>query len=244
MDESHLALIVGRLRRELGVDAAVGNPQVAYREALTRPAEGEMKYARQTGGHRQYGHVKIRVYPGEPGTGYVFVNHIVGGAIPREFVMPINEGIKEALTRGVLAGYPIDHVKVELYDGSYHDVDSSDLAFKIAGAMAFEDAAKKAEPVLIEPVMKVEVTCPSDDSLAVLSDLAGRRSTIESQAAQDRFITIVATVPLAEMLGYDRELGHLSHDRAAYSMQFAHFRQVPQHITEELLLRTRQGERH
>jgi elongation factor G len=160
MGELHLEIIVDRLRREFNVEASTGRPQVAYKETLTRPADGEMKYAKQTGGRGQYGHAKIHLYPGEPGTGYVFENKIVGGAIPREFIKPVDEGIKEALTRGVLAGYPIDDVRVELYDGSYHDVDSSEMAFKIAGSMAFQDAAKKAKPVLLEPVMRVEVPRP------------------------------------------------------------------------------------
>ena len=160
MGELHLEIIVDRLKREFNVEATVGKPQVAYKETLTRPADGEMKYAKQTGGRGQYGHAKIHLYPGEPGTGYMFENEIVGGAIPKEFIKPIDEGIKEALTRGVLAGYPIDDVRIELYDGSYHDVDSSEMAFKIAGSMAFQDAAKKAKPVLLEPVMRVEVVVP------------------------------------------------------------------------------------
>ena len=145
MGELHLEIIVDRLKREFSVEATVGKPQVAYKETLTRPADGEMKYAKQTGGRGQYGHVKIHLYPGEPGTGYIFENETVGGSIPKEFIKPIDEGIKEALTRGVLAGYPIDDVRIELYDGSYHDVDSSEMAFKIAGSMAFQDAAKKAQ---------------------------------------------------------------------------------------------------
>src|SRR6266480_3823232 len=157
MGELHLEIIVDRLKREFGVEATVGKPQVAYKETLTRPADGEMKYAKQTGGRGQYGHVKIHLYPGEPGSGYIFENETTGGSIPKEFIKPIDEGIKEALTRGVLAGYPIDDVRIELYDGSYHDVDSSEMAFKIAGSMAFQDAAKRARPVLLEPVMRVEV---------------------------------------------------------------------------------------
>src|SRR5688572_9264457 len=157
MGELHLEIIVDRLKREFNVEASVGRPQVAYKETLTRPADGEMKYAKQTGGRGQYGHAKIHLYPGEPGSGYIFENKISGGSIPKEFIKPIDEGIKEALTRGVLAGYPVDDVRIELYDGSYHDVDSSEMAFKIAGSMAFQDAAKKAKPVLLEPVMRVEV---------------------------------------------------------------------------------------
>ncbi len=160
MGELHLEIIVDRLKREFSVEASVGKPQVAYKETLTRPAEGEGRYIKQTGGRGQYGHAKIRLFPREPGTGYEFENEIVGGSIPREFIKPIDQGIQEALTRGVLAGYPIDDVRIELYDGSYHDVDSSEMAFKIAGSMAFQDAAKKASPVLLEPVMRVEVVVP------------------------------------------------------------------------------------
>ena len=160
MGELHLEIIVDRLKREFNVEASVGKPQVAYKETLTRPADGEMKYAKQTGGRGQYGHAKIHLFPGEPGTGYVFENDVTQGSIPKEFIKPIDEGIKEALTRGILAGYPIDDVRIVLYDGSYHDVDSSEMAFKIAGSMAFQDAAKKAKPVLLEPVMRVEVVVP------------------------------------------------------------------------------------
>src|SRR3970040_1798792 len=160
MGELHLEIIVERLRREFNVDANTGRPQVAYKETLTRAADGEMKYAKQTGGRGQYGHAKIHLYPGEAGNGYILENKISGGSIPKEFIKPIDEGIKEALTRGVLAGYPVDDVRIELYDGSYHDVDSSEMAFKIAGSMAFQDAAKRAKPVLLEPIMRVEVVVP------------------------------------------------------------------------------------
>src|SRR5947199_9219156 len=162
MGELHLEIIVDRVKREFNVEASVGKPQVAYKETLTRKSEGEGRYVRQTGGRGQYGHAKIRLFPGEPGTGYIFENEIIGGSIPKEFIKPIDEGIKEALTRGVLAGYPVDDVKIELYDGSFHDVDSSDMAFKIAGSMALQDAAKKAKPVLLGPVMRVEVVVPKE----------------------------------------------------------------------------------
>src|SRR3954462_3863873 len=181
MGELHLEIIVDRLKREFNVEASVGRPQVAYKETLTRPADGEMKYAKQTGGRGQYGHAKIHLYPGEPGTGYVFENEVTQGAIPKEFIKPIDEGIKEALTRGVLAGYPVDDVRIVLYDGSYHDVDSSEMAFKIAGSMAFQDAAKKAKPVLLEPVMRVEVVGPKDYMGDVMGNLASRRGQIQSQ---------------------------------------------------------------
>src|SRR5213078_4558871 len=179
MGELHLEIIVDRLKREFNVEATVGKPQVAYKETLTRPADGEMKYAKQTGGRGQYGHVKIHLYPGEPGTGYVFENEIVGAAIPKEFIKPVDEGIKEALTRGVLAGYPIDDVRIELYGGSFHDIDSSEQAFKIAGSMAFQDAAKKAQPVLLEPIMSVEVIVHEEYIGSVIDDVNSRRGRIE-----------------------------------------------------------------
>src|SRR6476659_2361529 len=175
MGELHLEIIVDRLKREFSVEASVGKPQVAYKETLTRPADGEGRFIRQTGGRGQYGHAKIHLYPAEPGTGYVFENEIVGGTIPKEYIKPIDEGIKEALTRGILAGYPVDDVKIQLYDGSFHDVDSSEMAFKIAGSMAFQDAAKKAKPVLLEPMMRVEVVVPKDYMGDVMGDLASRR---------------------------------------------------------------------
>jgi elongation factor G len=176
MGELHLEIIVDRLKREFHVEGTVGKPQVAYKEMLTRPADGDGRYVKQTGGRGQYGHAKIHLFPGESGTGYVFENEIVGGSIPKEFIKPIDEGIKEALTRGVLAGYPIDDVRIELYDGSYHDVDSSEMAFKIAGSMAFQDAAKKAKPVLLEPVMRVEVVVPKEYMGDVMGNLSSRLS--------------------------------------------------------------------
>src|SRR3982750_2484565 len=183
MGELHLEIIVDRLKREFNVEAAVGKPQVAYKETLTRQAAGEGGYVGQTGGRGQYGHAKIHLFPGEPGTGYIFENEIIGGSIPREFIKPIDEGIKEALTRGVLAGYPVDDVRIELYDGSYHDVDSSEMAFKIAGSRAFQDAAKKERPVLLEPVMRVEVVVPKEHMGDVMGNLSSRRGQIQSQEA-------------------------------------------------------------
>ena len=181
MGELHLEIIVDRLKREFGVEATVGKPQVAYKETLTQAADGDGRFIRQTGGRGQYGHAKIRLVPLPPGTGYQFENETTGGLIPREYIKPIDEGIKEALTRGVLAGYPIDDVRIELYDGSYHDVDSSEMAFKIAGSMAFQDAAKKAKPVLMEPIMRVEVVCPKDYLGDVMGNLASRRGRIQAQ---------------------------------------------------------------
>jgi elongation factor G len=237
MGELHLEIIVDRLKREFNVDASVGKPQVAYKETLTRPADGEMKYAKQTGGRGQYGHVKIHLFPGEPGTGYVFENGVTQGAIPKEFIKPVDQGIKEALTRGVLAGYPIDDVRIELYDGSYHDVDSSEMAFKIAGSMAFQDAAKKAKPVLLEPIMKVEVVVPKDYMGDVMGDLAGRRGRIQSQEDRGGTQIINARVPLSEMFGYATDLRSRTQGRATYSMHFEHYEQAPQNVSEEVVAR-------
>jgi elongation factor G len=237
MGELHLEIIVDRLKREFGVEASVGRPQVAYKETLTRPADGEMKYAKQTGGRGQYGHVKIHLYPGEPGSGYVFENEISGGAIPKEYIKPVDEGIKEALTRGVLAGYPIDDVRIELYDGSYHDVDSSEMAFKIAGSMAFQDAAKKAKPVLLEPVMRVEVVVPKEHMGDVIGNLSGRRGHIQSQEDRGGTQIINARVPLSEMFGYATDLRSRTQGRATYSMHFDRYEQAPSNVSEEVVAR-------
>lgn len=237
MGELHLEIIVDRLKREFNVEASVGRPQVAYKETLTRPADGEMKYAKQTGGRGQYGHVKIHLFPGEPGTGYIFENEIVGGTIPKEFIKPIDEGIKEALTRGVLAGYPVDDVRIELYDGSYHDVDSSEMAFKIAGSMAFQDAAKKAKPVLLEPVMRVEVVVPKEHMGDVMGNLSSRRGQIQSQEDRGGTQIINARVPLSEMFGYATDLRSRTQGRATYSMHFDRYEQAPNNVSEEVVAR-------
>jgi elongation factor G len=237
MGELHLEIIVDRLKREFSVEASVGKPQVAYKETLTRAADGEMKYAKQTGGRGQYGHAKIHLYPGEPGTGYIFENEIVGGTIPKEFIKPIDEGIKEALTRGVLAGYPVDDVRIVLYDGSYHDVDSSEMAFKIAGSMAFQDAAKKAKPVLLEPVMRVEVVVPKDYMGDVMGDLSSRRGRIQSQEDRGGTQIINARVPLSEMFGYATDLRSRTQGRATYSMHFDRYEQAPGNVSDEVVAR-------
>ena len=218
MGELHLEVIIDRLRREFNVEAFLGKPQVAYKEALTRPADGEMKYAGQTGGRGEYGHCKIHVYPGEPGTGYIFENTIVGGSIPKVFIKPIDEGIKEALTQGVVAGYPIDDVRVELYDGSYHDVDSSDMAFKVAGSMAFLDAAKKAGPVLLEPIMRLEVVVPREYADDVLGDLSTRRGQVHSREDRGGTQIVTARAPLSALFGYATDLRSRTQGRATYSM--------------------------
>src|SRR6478736_4196660 len=235
MGELHLEIIVDRLRREFSVEASTGKPQVAYKETLTRPADGEMRYSKQTGGRGQFAEVKIRLFPGEPGTGYIFENEIKGGSIPREFIKPVDEGIKEGLTRGVLAGYPIDDVRIELYDGKHHEVDSSEMAFKIAGSMAFQDAAKKAKPVLLEPVMRVEVVVPKEFIGEVMGDLASRRGRIQSQDDRGGTQIVNARVPLSEMFGYATDLRSRTQGRATYSMHFDAYEQAPPNVSEEVV---------
>jgi elongation factor G len=222
--EPHLEIIVDRLTREFNVAASVGRPQVVYKAALTKPADGEMKYADQIGGRGQYAHVKIHLYPGKPSSGYVFEDRISGGAIPKEFEKAVDEGIQQALTgNGILAGYPVDDVRIELYDGSYHDVDSSQIAFTIAGWKAFEDAAKKAGPMLLEPVMHVEVSIPKEYIADVIRDLEGRRAHIESQ--EDRGVThiISARVPLADLFGYSHHLHECTRGRGGHIMELDHY---------------------
>jgi elongation factor G len=237
MGELHLEIIVDRLKREFSVEATVGRPQVAYKETLTRASDGEGRYIRQTGGRGQYGHAKIHLSPRQPGEGYEFVNNIVGGAIPREYIKPIDEGIREAMTTGILAGYPVDDVQVELYDGSFHDVDSSEMAFKIAGSMSFKDAAKKARPILLEPVMRVEVVVPKDYMGDVMGDLASRRGHIQSQEDRGGTQIITARVPLSEMFGYATDLRSRTQGRATYSMHFDRYEPAPQSVSEEVVAR-------
>jgi elongation factor G len=237
MGELHLEIIVDRLKREFGVEASVGKPQVAYKETLTQPAEGHGRFIRQTGGRGQFGEAKIRLIPLPPGTGYQFENETTGGSIPREYIKPVDQGIQEALTRGILAGYPIDDVRIELYDGSYHDVDSSEMAFKIAGSMAFQDAAKKAKPVLMEPIMRVEVVCPKDYLGDVMGDIASRRGRIQSQEDRGGTQIISARVPLSDMFGYATDLRSRTQGRATYSMFFDRYEQAPRNVSEEVIAR-------
>jgi elongation factor G len=237
MGELHLEIIVDRLKREFGVEASVGKPQVAYKETLTKAAEGEGRYIKQTGGRGQYGHAKIKLTPRKPGEGYEFINGIVGGVIPREFIKPIDEGIKEAMTTGVLAGYPVDDLEIELYDGSYHDVDSNEMAFKIAGSMAFKDAAKRAGPVLLEPVMRVEVTVPEEFMGDIIGDLTSRRGQIQAMEARGGSQIVSARVPLSEMFGYATEMRSRTQGRATYSMHFDRYEQAPNNISEEVVAR-------
>ena len=216
--ELHLEIIVDRLLREFKVEANVGAPQVAYRETIRRPADQDTKYARQSGGKGQYGHVKIKIEPNEAGKGYEFVNAIVGGAIPKEFIGPIDQGIQGAMQAGVLAGYPVVDVKVTLYDGSYHEVDSSEMAFKIAGSMAFKEAMRKADPVLLEPIMKVVVIVPEEYMGDVIGDLNSRRGMIQGMEAITGAQEITAMVPLAEMFGYATDLRSRTQGRGQYSI--------------------------
>ena len=237
MGELHLEIIVDRLRREFGVEATVGRPQVAYRETLTKPAEAEGRYVKQTGGRGQYGHVKLRVTPGRAGDGFVFKNEIFGGAVPREFIGPIEDGVREAITTGVLAGYPIDDVSVTLYDGSSHDVDSSEVAFKIAASMAFREAARRSSPVLLEPVMRVEVVVPEVHMGDIIADLNGRRGKVTSMEAHGGTQIVNSRVPLSEMFGYATDLRSRTQGRATYTMHFDCYEQVPRAVSEEIMAR-------
>lgn len=235
MGELHLEIIVDRLLREFKVEANVGNPQVAYKESIKTSAEGEGKYVRQSGGRGQYGHAKIKVEPQEPGKGYEFINEIVGGAIPKEYIGPIDTGIQEALETGIIAGYPVLDVKVTLYDGSFHDVDSSEMAFKIAGSMAIKDALQKASPTLLEPTMKVEVTTPEEYMGDVIGDLNSRRGRIEGMELDNGLQHVKGFVPLSEMFGYATSLRSNTQGRANYTMQFDHYEPVPNSILEKVL---------
>ena len=237
MGELHLEVLVDRLRREFGVIAAVGRPQVAYRETLTRPAESDARYVKQTGGRGQYGHVKIRVVPTQPGHGFEFSNDIVGGAIPRDYIKSVREGIQDAMTTGILAGYPIEDVSVSLYDGSYHQVDSSEIAFRMAGSMAFRGAARKAGAVLLEPSMRLEVVVPEEYMGDIITDLNGRRGRVRSMEAHGGTQIINARVPLAEMFGYATDLRSRTQGRATFSMHFERYEQVPQQVGEEIVAR-------
>jgi elongation factor G len=236
MGELHLEIIVDRLKREFSVEANVGKPQVAYKETIRKESKAEGKYIKQTGGKGQYGHCKIELYPA-PGEGFVFENAITGGAIPKEFIKPIETGIKEATERGILAGYPMVDVKIRLYDGSFHDVDSSEMAFKIAGSMAFQEAAKKAQPVLLEPIMKVEVVTPDDYTGAVTGDLSSRRGHLEGQISRGGSQIITAMVPLSNMFGYSTDLRSRTQGRATYSMHFERYAEAPRNVSEEVVAR-------
>jgi elongation factor G len=234
MGELHLEIIVDRLRREFSVEANVGNPQVAYRESLRKSVEQESKFVRQSGGRGQYGHVYLRIEPQQPGTGYAFVNEIVGGVVPKEYIPAVDKGVQEQMRNGVLAGYPIEDVKVTLYDGSYHDVDSSEMAFKIAGSMGFKDGALRADPAILEPIMKVEVVTPEDYMGDVMGDLNRRRGIVGGMEDSPAGKIIRAEVPLSEMFGYANALRNLSQGRAVFSMEFAKYAPVPDEVTQKV----------
>ncbi len=235
MGELHLEIIVDRMKREFKVEAEVGQPQVAYRETIRQTVEQEYKYAKQTGGRGQYGHVFLKIEPMEAGSGYEFVNEIKGGAIPREYIPAVDKGVQEAMQGGVLAGYPVEDIKVTLYDGSYHDVDSSEMAFKLAASIGFKEGAKKANPVILEPMMKVEVEVPEEFMGDVIGDLNRRRGQVEGMDERGGNKIVNAFVPLAEMFGYSTDLRSATQGRATYTMEFHHYDEVPRNISEEII---------
>ncbi len=235
MGELHLEIIVDRMKREFKVEAEVGQPQVAYRETIRQTVEQEYKYAKQSGGRGQYGHVFLKLEPMEPGSGYEFVNEIKGGAVPREYIPAVDKGVQEAMAGGVLAGYPVEDVKVTLYDGSYHDVDSSEMAFKLAASMGFKEGAKKAGAVILEPMMKVEVEVPEEFMGDVIGDLNRRRGQVEGMDERGGNKIVNAYVPLAEMFGYSTDLRSATQGRATYAMEFHHYDEVPRNVSEEII---------
>ena len=235
MGELHLEIIVDRMKREFKVEAEVGAPQVAYRETIRSAVEQEYKYAKQSGGRGQYGHVFLKIEPQEAGAGYEFIDEIKGGVIPKEFIQPVNKGIQEAMERGIQAGYPVVDVKVTLYDGSYHDVDSSEMAFKLAGSMGFREGAKKANPVILEPMMKVEVEVPEEYMGDVIGDISKRRGQVNGMDERAGNKIVDAFVPLAEMFGYSTDLRSMTQGRATYSMEFDHYDEVPQNVAKEII---------
>ncbi|MEE9225695.1 MAG: elongation factor G [Bacteroidota bacterium] len=237
MGELHLEILVDRMKREFRVEAIVGRPQVAYKETITRKVQAEGKFIRQSGGRGQYGHVWLEIEPTERGSGFEFVNAIVGGAVPKEYISPVEDGVSEAMRNGVLAGYPMEDVKVTLFDGSSHDVDSSDIAFKIAGSIGFKGAAKKADPVLLEPIMAVEVVTPEEYMGEVLGDLNSRRGKIEGMTPRKDAQIIPAHVPLSEMFGYATSLRSMTQGRAIFTMQFSHYGEVPRSIRDQIIER-------
>ncbi|MFH1824424.1 MAG: elongation factor G [Candidatus Firestonebacteria bacterium] len=238
MGELHLEIIVDRMKREFGVEVNVGKPQVAYKETITTKAEAEGKYIRQTGGRGQYGHVVISIEPGKKGSGYEFVNDIVGGVIPREYISPIDKGIKEATELGVLAGYPVIDVKVTLFDGSFHEVDSSEMAFKIAGSLAFKDAFKKAKPILLEPIMDIEIVMPEEFMGEVIGNFNSRRGKMENMSQRGNARVVRGFVPIASMFGYATDVRSLTQGRGIYTMEFSHYEEVPKNVSDEIIIKT------
>ena len=235
MGELHLEIIVDRLQREYAVDSNVGKPQVAYRETITKEVEQESKYIKQSGGRGQYGHVWVRLSPNEVGKGFTFENKIVGGVVPREYIPAVSKGIEEALTTGIQAGFPVVDVHAVLYDGSYHDVDSNEMAFKISGSMAFKEGAKKAGPQILEPIMSTEVITPEDWMGDVIGDLNSRRGRVSGMEDRLGMKVIAAAVPLAEMFGYANDLRSRTQGRATYTMEFSHYDAVPNSIAEDII---------
>ena len=235
MGELHLEILVDRMLREFKVEANIGAPQVSYRETIRSSSKGEGKFARQTGGKGQYGHVVIEMEPGEPGTGFEFINKIVGGVVPREYIGPAESGMKETCQSGVIAGFPMIDIKVTMVDGSYHDVDSSEMAFKIAGSLAFKDGVKRCNPVLLEPMMKVEVEIPEDFLGSVIGDLSSRRGQVEGQSVEDGQSKVQSKVPLAEMFGYATQLRSMTQGRGIFSMEFSHYEEVPRNVAEAII---------
>jgi elongation factor G len=237
MGELHLEIIVDRMLREFKVEANVGRPQVAYKETIRKKAKAEGKFIRQSGGRGQYGHVVLEIEPGQPGTGFQFINKIIGGTVPREYIPAVEAGVKEAMENGVLAGFPVIDVTATLLDGSYHEVDSSEMAFKIAGSMGFKNAASKAGPVLLEPVMKVEVVVNEEYMGDVIGDLNSRRGRIEEMGPRFGAQVINASVPLSEMFGYATDLRSRTQGRGTYTMQLGNYAQIPDNIAEGIIAR-------
>jgi elongation factor G len=235
MGELHLEIIVDRMKREFNVEANVGKPKVAYRETIRNAVDQEGKFIRQSGGRGQYGHVWVKIEPREPGAGYEFLNKIVGGAIPKEYIPAVDKGIREQMENGILAGYPVVDVRVSLFDGSFHDVDSSEIAFKIAGSMAFKEGALKAKPVILEPIVKVEVITPEENMGDVVGDLNRRRGMIQGMEDTPSGKAVRALVPLAEMFGYATDLRSATQGRANYTMEFSHYNEVPANIAESII---------
>ncbi|MDY7014317.1 MAG: elongation factor G, partial [Cyanobacteriota bacterium] len=239
MGELHLEILVDRMLREYKVEANVGQPQVAYRETIRRSSHAEGKFIRQSGGKGQYGHVVLDLEPGETGSGFEFISKIVGGSIPREYIPAVEQGIKESCESGILAGYPLIDLKVTLVDGSYHDVDSSEMAFKIAGSMGIRNAVEKASPTLLEPVMKVEVEVPENFVGDVIGDLNSRRGQVEGMNAESGISKVAAKVPLAEMFGYATDIRSKTQGRGIFSMEFSHYEDVPRHVAEAIIAKSK-----
>jgi len=231
----HLEIIVDRLKREFFVEANVGKPQVAYRETITKKIENEGKYVKQTGGRGQYGHVWLKIEPKEAGTGFEFVSEIVGGSVPKEYIPAVKKGVEEALDTGIRAGFPVVDIKVTIFDGSYHDVDSNEMAFKIAGSMAFKEGTKKAGPIILEPLMKIEVITPEDWMGDVIGDLNSRRGKITGMEERSGMKVVCANVPLAQMFGYANDLRSRTQGRASFTMEFSHYEPVPNMIADEII---------